>query len=125
MSYLESFLSGSPKWRSDESGEEVSPVSSPPGLEEERHASVSLAIVAGRSSSSSASFSVQTPTRRPAETEETPPADGPCYCCHRTRFWLSVYGVMICATCHPPAVETLVVRWLDLGVDPNAEATQS
>jgi hypothetical protein len=24
-----------------------------------------------------------------------------------------MYGVIICAVCHPPAVDTLVARWLD------------
>lgn len=39
--------------------------------------------------------------------------DGTCYCCKGSRWWLSVYGVLVCATCHPPAVPELVSRWID------------
>lgn len=39
--------------------------------------------------------------------------DGTCWCCKGSRWWLSVYGVLVCATCHPPAVPELVARWLD------------
>lgn len=39
--------------------------------------------------------------------------DGTCYCCKGSRWWLSRYGVLICATCHPPAVASIVARWVD------------
>ena len=38
---------------------------------------------------------------------------GRCWCCGQSRWWLSVYGVLVCSTCHPPAVEELVKRYLD------------
>ena len=37
---------------------------------------------------------------------------GPCFTCRSTRRWLSVYGAVICGTCHPPADPSLVVRWV-------------
>jgi hypothetical protein len=39
--------------------------------------------------------------------------DGTCYCCKGSRWWLSRYGVLMCATCHPPAALELVARWVD------------
>ncbi|MEW5935109.1 MAG: hypothetical protein AB1816_16145 [Bacillota bacterium] len=41
--------------------------------------------------------------------------DGTCYCCKGSRWWLSRYGVLVCATCHPPAVPELVARYVDGG----------
>ena len=38
---------------------------------------------------------------------------GPCPACAGTRFWRSVAGVVVCATCHPPAFDSLVAGWLD------------
>jgi hypothetical protein len=35
-----------------------------------------------------------------------------CYSCRGHRFWISVYGVAICATCHPPAAPSLVASWI-------------
>ena len=36
-----------------------------------------------------------------------------CYSCKRSRFWHSVYGVTVCARCHPPASPHLVERWIE------------
>lgn len=36
-----------------------------------------------------------------------------CFACKERRFWRSVHGVVICATCHPPARPELVAEWLD------------
>jgi hypothetical protein len=38
----------------------------------------------------------------------------PCYACGSTLFWVSVYDVVICATCHPPASERQVKGWHDV-----------
>ena len=38
---------------------------------------------------------------------------GACYACGTTRRWRSVYGVLICTKCHPPADEALAVGWVD------------
>ena len=38
--------------------------------------------------------------------------DGRCYCCKGSRWWLSRYGVLVCATCHPPVVPEMVARWV-------------
>jgi hypothetical protein len=38
--------------------------------------------------------------------------DGTCYCCGGRHWWLSVYGVLVCATCHPPVVPEMVARWV-------------
>jgi hypothetical protein len=35
-----------------------------------------------------------------------------CFGCREHRFWRSIYGVVICAKCHPPADESLVVERL-------------
>lgn len=40
-------------------------------------------------------------------------SDGTCYCCKGSRWWLSRYGVLVCATCHPPPVPELVARYVD------------
>lgn len=45
--------------------------------------------------------------------------DGTCYVCKGSRWWLSRYGVLICAQCHPPAVPEMVARWVT-----GEEATQ-
>lgn len=42
----------------------------------------------------------------------SPPVQGPCYRCRRFVWWESVYGVVVCGACHPPAVPELVRRWL-------------
>lgn len=39
--------------------------------------------------------------------------DGTCYVCKGRRFWLSTHGVLVCATCHPPAAEYLVAKWIE------------
>lgn len=36
-----------------------------------------------------------------------------CYVCHGNRRWKSIYDVLICGTCHPPADMTLVASWED------------
>ena len=38
---------------------------------------------------------------------------GPCFSCHSTQRWLSIYGAVICAICHPPADSSTVARWVD------------
>jgi hypothetical protein len=50
------------------------------------------------------------------ETVETaPPArelpTGRCYACKGWLFWVSIYGAVRCAACHPPANPSLVRRW--------------
>ena len=35
-----------------------------------------------------------------------------CYGCRGRRFWISVYGVTVCAICHPPPDPALVAAWL-------------
>jgi hypothetical protein len=37
----------------------------------------------------------------------------PCFSCRGTRWWRSLSGATICATCHPPACPSLVETWLD------------
>lgn len=37
--------------------------------------------------------------------------DGPCHACHGVRFWVGVYGALVCARCHPPAGPRLVAQW--------------
>lgn len=34
-----------------------------------------------------------------------------CQACHSYLFWVSVYGVVTCASCHPPATPQLVREW--------------
>ena len=36
-----------------------------------------------------------------------------CYACREQRFWRSIHGRVVCATCHPPAAPYLVVEWLE------------
>jgi putative DNA primase/helicase len=36
----------------------------------------------------------------------------PCYACHGTSRWRSIYGVERCGDCHPPASEDLVAQWI-------------
>ncbi len=35
-----------------------------------------------------------------------------CRACRGTRFWVSIHGQEVCATCHPPASPDLVARWI-------------
>lgn len=35
-----------------------------------------------------------------------------CHACRERRFWRSVHGAVVCAACHPPAAEDLVVEWI-------------
>jgi hypothetical protein len=35
------------------------------------------------------------------------------YGCGGHRFWVSVHGITVCATCHPPADPTLVAEWIE------------
>ena len=34
-----------------------------------------------------------------------------CPCCKGTQRWRSIYDVLICGTCHPPAAAALVAVW--------------
>jgi hypothetical protein len=38
---------------------------------------------------------------------------GPCFACHSTRRWVSIYMAVICPTCHPPADPALVREWIE------------
>ena len=46
-------------------------------------------------------------------------ADLVCRACRERRWWLSIYGVVVCGVCHPPAAPRLVERWL---ADPESDA---
>jgi len=36
----------------------------------------------------------------------------PCHICRAYRWWLSIYGALVCGYCHPPASEELVKVWI-------------
>lgn len=40
------------------------------------------------------------------------PAREACFACRGRRFWLSIYGVRVCARCHPPGRPDLVAEWI-------------
>jgi hypothetical protein len=40
-----------------------------------------------------------------------PNSPSACYACGTTRRWRSVYGVLLCVRCHPPADAALVATW--------------
>ncbi len=44
-----------------------------------------------------------------AEQENEPIPSGPCYCCRSYRYWLSAHRHWVCAECHPPGSERLVL----------------
>ena len=46
-------------------------------------------------------------------------ADLVCHACKERRFWLSIYGVVVCGVCHPPATPQRVERWL---INPGSDA---
>ncbi len=48
--------------------------------------------------------------------DQGPGAPKPCYACHRSRFWRSRFGGIVCGTCHPPTDPALVAGWL--GMEP-------
>lgn len=55
--------------------------------------------------------------QRPPETQLLAPAaqDSPkqrCHACHGYLFWRSLYGSVICVTCHAPSSRSLVSEWL-------------
>lgn len=57
------------------------------------------------------------PSVENSSQESTPIPDlrsKPCWRCHSQRFWLSVHGAVVCATCHPPASQQLVRQWIDI-----------
>ena len=35
-----------------------------------------------------------------------------CFACKERRFWRSIYGVVVCGTCHPPASPGRVAEWI-------------
>lgn len=37
---------------------------------------------------------------------------GACFACQSTTRWVSIYGAVICAACHPPVDEHLVKEWI-------------
>jgi hypothetical protein len=45
------------------------------------------------------------PLRSPARLLDT------CYACGTTQRWQSIYDVVVCAKCHPPADVALVAAW--------------
>ena len=49
--------------------------------------------------------------KQQAKSSWTPPDR--CYCCGHHEWWLSIHGVTVCAVCHPPAVESLVLARLN------------
>ncbi len=59
----------------------------------------------------------------PPSREQQRPVGGTCIACRGSRFWVSTYGVRICAHCHPPARADLVARWIG-DRDHEAEATR-
>lgn len=36
-----------------------------------------------------------------------------CWTCKEGRFWRSVYGQIVCSSCHPPSDQKLVAAWMD------------
>jgi len=46
-------------------------------------------------------------------------APAECYWCKRSTWWRSIYGVVICAACHPPVVPELVAEWI--GGEPGSD----
>lgn len=41
---------------------------------------------------------------------------GPCFSCQSRRRWISIYGAVLCAECHPPVDRSLVVKWIEGGL---------
>lgn len=39
-------------------------------------------------------------------------SDGTCWRCGGAEWWVSIYGVLVCTTCHPPAGPGLVARYV-------------
>lgn len=37
----------------------------------------------------------------------------PCLC-RGLKFWVSIHGPIICGSCHPPAMQSLVIRWIEI-----------
>jgi hypothetical protein len=66
------------------------------------------------------------PASVPTDTQTTAESGGalsgeplptrPCYTCHSNRWWVSVNGPIVCATCHPPANPALVQCWYELPI---------
>jgi hypothetical protein len=57
-----------------------------------------------------------TPPSKPSKAPSRPAATAPVplsphYPCGGTRRWRSIYGVLICGRCHPPAEAALVAGW--------------
>ena len=50
----------------------------------------------------------------PMRSETIRPSD-PCHTCHEYAWWVSIYGVLVCGYCHPPASPELVMVRLSIG----------
>src|SRR6516225_3530431 len=46
------------------------------------------------------------------QEREAEPEPACCRVCHRSLFWASVHGAVVCGVCHSPASPSLVERWL-------------
>ena len=49
----------------------------------------------------------------PPSAAAKPAVPSTCQSCGRSRYWRSTCGVVICATCHPPAAPDLVAAWIE------------
>jgi hypothetical protein len=53
------------------------------------------------------------PTQRQCSQRPSPEwPDARCYTCNNYLYWHSIYGPILCATCHPPAAKHQVSSWL-------------
>lgn len=57
-----------------------------------------------------------------APPEPVPETPAPCRNCRQRRWWRSVSGSVICATCHPPANDSHVAAWLGEPAEPLSPA---
>ncbi len=74
--------------------------------------SIETTILSGIRSEPFSSIGATTLTTETTEAPLPAAVELVCYCCRRQRFWRSIYDVVICATCHPPADPSLVTKWI-------------
>jgi hypothetical protein len=78
-----------------------------------QHKAALLALLTNPTPAAAEDNAEQRPESPEADRQSTPAWERPgaCYACGTTRRWQSLYGVVVCARCHPPAAAALVAAW--------------
>ena len=122
LKILQEFENGQTKsteaTKSDHIASKVEPIPSTGIATADARAAGSCELSEKSEKSAGAKQSVVEATRN---SHPVPPSQR-CKACNGWLFWISFYGAMVCAVCHPPANPRLVERWYWL---PEGECKQT